>query len=213
MGRPRTDIQPRILVAARARFLADGVDGASLRRIAKEAKTSIGMIFYYYPTKDELFLAVIEEVYGKLLTDFEAILTPRAAEPLKERLRRVFVRIGHATPDEIDVVRLVVREGILDSPRFRLVLGRFSRGHVGMLLGALAEGAARGEVDAAMPLPLLAVSTLAMGGVPQIVRRVVTSDFPLGALPGPEELAQATVDALFSGVGPKDSKSSRREDR
>jgi AcrR family transcriptional regulator len=210
MGRPRTDIQPRILVAARARFLADGVDGASLRRIAKEARTSIGMIFYYYPTKDELFLAVIEEVYGKLLTDFEAILSPRAQEPLKERLRRIFVRVGHATPDEIDVVRLVVREGILDSPRFRLVLGRFSRGHVGMLLGALSEAAARGEVDAAMPLPLLAVSTLAMGAVPQIVRRVVTSDFPLGALPPPEALAQAAVDTLFSGVGPKGS---RREDR
>lgn len=210
MGRPRTDIQPRILVAARARFLADGVDGASLRRIAKEAGTSVGMIFYYYPTKDELFLAVIEVVYGKLLGDLETIL--QATEPLKERLRRVFVRVGHATPDEIDVVRLVVREGILESPRFRLVLGRFSRGHIGMILGALAEAAAQGEVDAAMPLPLLAVSTLSMGAVPQVVRRVVTAGLPLAALPPPEELAQAAVDALFSGIGPKakKSKTSRR---
>ena len=212
MGRPRTDIQPRILVSARARFLADGVDGASLRRIAKDAKTSVGMIFYYYPTKDELFLAVLDEVYGKLLADFEAILHA-ADEPLKERLRRIFVRVGHATPDEIDVVRLVVREGILDSPRFRLVLGRFSRGHIGMILGALAEAAARGEVDAAMPLPLLAVSTLAMGAVPQVVRRVVTSDLPLAALPPAEELAQAAVDALFSGIGPKATRGSRNKAR
>ena len=35
MARPRTDIQPRIVRAARARFLAEGVDGASLRAIAR----------------------------------------------------------------------------------------------------------------------------------------------------------------------------------
>jgi hypothetical protein len=38
MGSPRTDIQPRIVRAARARFLAEGVDGASLRTIAADEK-------------------------------------------------------------------------------------------------------------------------------------------------------------------------------
>ena len=40
MARPRSDIQPRIVEAARYRFLRAGVDGASLREIAKDAKIS-----------------------------------------------------------------------------------------------------------------------------------------------------------------------------
>jgi AcrR family transcriptional regulator len=38
--------------------LGDGVDGASLREIAREAGTNIGMVVYYFATKDDLFLAV-----------------------------------------------------------------------------------------------------------------------------------------------------------
>ena len=45
MARPRSDIEPRIVHAARRRFLKEGVDGASLRTIAKDAGTSIGMVY------------------------------------------------------------------------------------------------------------------------------------------------------------------------
>ena len=62
--------------AARERFLTEGVDGASLREIARDAGTSIGMVYYYFPTKDELFLAVVEEVYAKLLADLASALAP-----------------------------------------------------------------------------------------------------------------------------------------
>ena len=92
MGRPRTDIQPRIVRAARARFLAEGVDGASLRTIAADAGTSVGMIFYYFPTKDDLFLAVVEEVYARLLDDLRRALSGDA--PVRERLKRAFLRLG-----------------------------------------------------------------------------------------------------------------------
>jgi AcrR family transcriptional regulator len=44
MARPRSDIRPRLLASARARFLREGVDGASLRSIAKDAATNIGMV-------------------------------------------------------------------------------------------------------------------------------------------------------------------------
>lgn len=55
MARPRGDIEPRVLEAARKRFLEQGVDGASLRKIAEDAGTNIGMIYYYFPTKEALF--------------------------------------------------------------------------------------------------------------------------------------------------------------
>ena len=51
MARPRTDIRARIVRAARARFLAAGVDGASLREIAQLAKTqqqAMQMSFFFF---------------------------------------------------------------------------------------------------------------------------------------------------------------------
>ena len=74
MPRPRSDLAPRILAAARTRILHEGVDGASLRQIAADAGTTIGMIYYYFPTKDDVFLAVVEDVYEKLLVDVERAL-------------------------------------------------------------------------------------------------------------------------------------------
>ena len=76
MARPRSDISERIRDAACERFLADGVDGASLRAIATKAKTSIGMVYYYYPSKEELFFAVVEETYSKLVADLGRALAP-----------------------------------------------------------------------------------------------------------------------------------------
>src|SRR5580700_2287922 len=113
MARPRTDIQPRIVRAARARFLAEGVDGASLRTIASDAGTNVGMVFYYFPTKDDLFLAVVEEVYAKLLDDIGAALA--GDDPVRDRLARVFARIGGSSDEKLQVVRLVVRESLLSS--------------------------------------------------------------------------------------------------
>jgi AcrR family transcriptional regulator len=206
MPRPRSDIQPRIVHAARARFLESGVDGASLRAIASDAGTNVGMIFYYFPTKDDLFLAVIEEVYVKLLDDIAAALAGDA--PVRERLERVFARIGHASEDELAVVRLVVREALLSHERFGRVFARMQRGHVGMILSTLAEGVASGEIDASVPPPLLLLACLGLGAFPQFVRRAAGDRPPFAVLPDPEKLAHQSGELLFRAIGGKNEKKS-----
>lgn len=211
MGRPRTDIQPRIVRAARARFLAEGVDGASLRTIAADAGTSIGMVFYYFPIKDDLFFAVVEEVYASLLDDLRLALSRDA--PVRERLHRAFLRLGRASDEELDVVRLVVREALLSSERFRRVLARMRAGHLAMLLSTLQEGVRSGEIDGAVPLPMLLVTTFAMGGVPQFVRRAAGSEPPFGALGSPARLADASVELLFRAIGAREPARVRKKTR
>jgi AcrR family transcriptional regulator len=201
MPRPRSDIQPRIVRAARARFLESGVDGASLRTIASDAGTNVGMVFYYFPTKDDLFLAVIEEVYVKLLDDIAAALSGDA--PVRERLERVFARIGRASDDELTVVRLVVREALLSHERFGRVFARMQRGHVAMLLSTLVEGIARGEIDESIPPPLLLLSCLGLGAFPQMVRRAAGDRAPFAVLPAPEKLAHESAELLFRAIGKK----------
>jgi AcrR family transcriptional regulator len=211
MARPRSDIRPRVVQAARARFLAEGVDGASLRTIASDAGTSVGMVFYYFPTKDDLLLAVVEEVYAALLDDLGKVLAGDA--PVRARLKRVFVRLGRASDDELSVVRLMAREALLSSARFERIFARVQRGHLRMLLVEIERGVHAGEIDGGVPLPLLLVATLAMGGAPQLIRRAAGHRTPFSALPAPEALAEASVELLFRAIGARSGSGSGSRSR
>lgn len=200
MARPRTDIAPRIVHAARGRFLAEGVDGASLRTIARDAKTSVGMIYYYFPTKDDLFLAIVEEVYGALLADLERLLATKGNT--RARLRKMFKRLGALSAEELDVVRLVIREALVSSTRLDRLLARFARGHLPLMLGTLAGGVQQGELIDDVPVPLLMMAVLGAGALPQIFRRVVGERVPVfAALPVGDELADVMARVLFKGIG------------
>src|SRR5688572_15313158 len=111
MARPATDIQERIVHAARALFLQQGVDGASLRQIATDADTNIGMIYYYFKTKDDLFLGVVEEVYGQLSSDISAIFDQ--ARPIEDRLQLLFARLAKQSAAETQVLQLILREALV----------------------------------------------------------------------------------------------------
>jgi AcrR family transcriptional regulator len=199
MGRPRSDIRPRIVEAARARFLTDGVDGASLREIAREAGTNIGMIAYYFPTKDDLFLAVVEDVYAKIVADLTGILG--TSEMARARLRDAFVRLGTASDRELDVLRLMAREALSSSKRLRRILARFMRGHVPLVMATIAEGIRDGEFDGAIPAPLVLLAVLGLGPLPQMARRA-SSTLPIfSALPSAERLADLSIDLISRAVG------------
>jgi len=199
MARPATDIRLRLVHAARARFLALGVDGASLREIAARARTSLGMIHYYFPTKDDLFFAVVEEIYQQLLADLAAALAP--GPPVVERLRGLFARVASLSPDELDVVRLVVREALVSSARRERLIALFLRGHVPLVLGLLDEGVRTGVLAEGRPLPLLLMATFALAGPPQVVARQVGSRLGGKAIPAGEQLADALLDVLLNGIG------------
>jgi AcrR family transcriptional regulator len=198
MPRPKSDIEPRIVHAARERFLVEGVEGSSLRSIAKLAKTSIGMIYYYFPTKDDLFLAVVEEVYTGFLEDLAHALTPDA--PIEERLRRVSERIGNASDLERDVIKLVLREALVSSSRLDRLLDRFRRGHLALVLGALADGVAEGDIHAEHPPAVLLMSTFTLTVIPQLVRRFVGDKPPFSGAPEGTQLAAELVGILFHGI-------------
>ena len=213
MPRPPSDIRHRLIEAARARFLVLGVDGASLREIARDAGTNIGMVVYYFPTKDELFLAVVEDVYGKIVDDVEHIL--KSGGLAKERLRRIFIRLGTASDVELEVLRLIIREVLGSSARLRQVLARFMRGHIPLLLGTLQEGVRRGELDDKIPLPLLLLLVFGIGALPQVIRRASRSVPLLSSLPDAETLATLSADLLSAIAGPpsKRDRSSHRAKR
>lgn len=204
MARRATDIQERIVHAARAAFLQHGVDGASLRQIATDAETNIGMIYYYFKTKDDLFLAVVEEIYAQLARDIEACA--RAEAPIERRIERLFERFARLDGAETEVLQLIMREALVSSERLQRVAARFQAGHLpvvaDMILGGIREGRLRGDLH---PLALM-VPVFLLGALPQLaLRRVRASGLPIAAaLPSEHDTARMLLDVLFHGIaGPE----------
>jgi len=196
MARKRSDIRERLVRAARDVFLERGVDAAPLRAIARRARTNIGMVYYYFPTKDDLFMAVVEELYARLLAEIAEIIGRRA--PLRERIRGLYRRIGAMTEDEADVAALVAREALSSAERRARVFERFWRGHIPLLVGMLEDGKRAGEVSSGVPTPLLLAVMAGVGIFPQFAARALA----LVAAPTGNALADRLADLLFDGVGP-----------
>jgi AcrR family transcriptional regulator len=202
MPRPRSDIAPRILRAARDRFLELGVDGAGLREIARDAGTSIGMVYYYFPSKDDLFLAVVEDSYAGLLADVAAALD--GDDPFPARVDRLYGRFARMTDDEVAVLRIVMRELLSSAERRNKLVARFLRGRIPVVLGAVAAGAQRGEIAVAHHPMAVAIALMLAGLLPQLVRRLAGGKAPAGLpLPPPDELAHALASVIMRGVSPR----------
>jgi len=58
---PRQDTRERILDVAERLFAEKGFDGTSTARLADEAGVPQGLIFYYFKTKPEILLAIVNE--------------------------------------------------------------------------------------------------------------------------------------------------------
>lgn len=206
MPRPKSNIDKRILHAARERFLLEGVDGASLRAIAKDAGTNIGMVYYYFPTKDDLFLGVVEEVYERVLADFVTALSGDA--PVIERVQRLYERIGRLSVEEFKVARLVIREALISSARLERILERFRRGHIPLMLKTIRDGMADGTFGPEKSPVLILASIIALGTVAQVAVNVLGPRAGLSAAPRPE-LAHDLVQVLLLGTAPRASSAGR----
>jgi AcrR family transcriptional regulator len=198
MPRPRTEIRARIIEKARERFAAAGVDATSLRSIAADADTSIGMIYYYFPTKDDLFLAVVEDVYAELLTELERELGRH--EDFRESVLALYRRIGQASPLELQVIRLVAREALTSGQRLERVARRFSRGHIPLVFETVVRGVRSGELRTDLHPLVLMAATIALGTLPQIALRVLGQHLPAAA-PDPNDLTRQLCTVLLEGTG------------
>jgi AcrR family transcriptional regulator len=200
VARPQSDIAARITTAARERFLREGVDGASLRSIADDAKTNIGMVYYYFKTKDDLFLAVVEDVYGQLLADIVRALDPALAP--EQRILRLYERIAAMDEREFAVVRLMLREALISSARLTRLADRFEHGHIPLVMQTLLEGSAALRFDPQTHPAALAVASIALGLLPQIMHRLLSdAQLPIAKnLPDRQETAHALFRVLLFGI-------------
>ena len=65
-GRDPLRTRSRILAAATAEFAHHGLGGARVDRIARRAGANKRMLYYYFGSKEDLFLAALEQAYAHI---------------------------------------------------------------------------------------------------------------------------------------------------
>ena len=99
-----------ILQVATAEFAEKGLAGARIDEIANATRTSKRMIYYYFGSKEGLYLAVLEEAYRRVReTESELHLDDLAPEDALRRLVEFTFDHHQGNPDYI---RLVMNENI-----------------------------------------------------------------------------------------------------
>jgi AcrR family transcriptional regulator len=112
----------RILASARLLFSERGIDGASVREIARGADVSLAMVHHYFGSKDDLYaacVAAMDAELDELQRSLAAELAQGGAVPqLLERAMRLGFRYGRAHQIETRLLmRHVATEGELPEGR------------------------------------------------------------------------------------------------
>ena len=99
-----------ILEVALKEFADKGLSGARIDEIAEQTRTSKRMIYYYFESKEGLYLAVLEECYRRMRS-VETGLDLDQLPPL-EALRRLAASTFDYQDAHPDFIRLVMVENI-----------------------------------------------------------------------------------------------------
>jgi AcrR family transcriptional regulator len=107
----RDATRERIVEAAADAFAERGFHGASTRDIASRAGANQGLITYHFRTKDDLWRAAADRIFGMLRTSLGVRLAALDTRDPRERAReqiRVYVRFAAAHPE---LFRIMIEEG------------------------------------------------------------------------------------------------------
>jgi AcrR family transcriptional regulator len=182
-GRPAqsaADLRERLLDAALARFVAEGIQAASLKSIAKAAGVTPALVHYYFGSKDLLLAAVVEERLLGAVVELRAALSVGDDQPAA--LVRGFVAAVHATVARHPWLPVLwVREILTEGGALReLMLARIAPMIPQLLATRFQQAQKAGALNPALDPRLLVVSLIGLTLFPlaaeSIWRRLFQAD-------------------------------------
>jgi AcrR family transcriptional regulator len=128
--------------AALQAFASYGFDGATTREIARRAGAALAALPYHFTTKEELWKAAADRIFGLLNDTFRKRFEGLEGVDLPTRLRLVlrdFVRFQAAHPE---LHRFMIQEGIAPGPRLEWLVEKHIR-PIHAFVRAMVEAAQR----------------------------------------------------------------------
>lgn len=157
-------MRERILEGGRRAFIAGGFRGTSVPSIAAEASVSVGLIYRYFPSKEELFLELCLSGTPAELADLAARIAP-----IEDPTERLTVAIdGYFDALLLAIGAPLVLQALAAAPadaRIREALRRRGDDIRGFSAAFVRDAIRRGELDPATDVDeVAAVTTMLLDG-------------------------------------------------
>ena len=185
-----------ILSAAKAVFGTKGFHATTMADVAREAGSSYGSVYWYFPSKESLFDELMDaegEALRRHIFDAVGTVAPSditGALEVAVRATFEFFEADRAT------VKLLFRDSLAMGDRFERHLGAIYEGFIADLRQLVVVGQEQGDlVDA--PPDVVAFSVAALIGQ-LALRRLATDDGLTAAV-----VAQFVVNLLLDGLRPR----------
>jgi AcrR family transcriptional regulator len=175
-------LRERLLDAALACFVAEGIKAASLKSIAHRAGVTPALAHYYFGSKDELQAAVVEERFLPVGLALREVLGD-PARPARE-LATGFVDGEHALVARFPWLPVIwVREILTEGGALReTMLSRIAPMVPQALAARFAQAQREGAINAALDPRFLVVSLIGLTLFPLAAEGIWRRVFPDGAL-------------------------------
>jgi AcrR family transcriptional regulator len=152
--KPRQDREEKraeLVAAARRLFVDDGYDATSMAALARAAGVAPNTIYWYFGDKDDVLIAVLDDVLAEALADYATVVR----RPLREQLLWTVQQLQR-------IHRLVatVHARIARSPAVDAWHDAFHRNTEGLLRVALEQRIDAEAIDAEVTIAVFAVEGL-----------------------------------------------------
>jgi AcrR family transcriptional regulator len=162
-ARDPVQTQRRILRAARNEFMRHGYSGARIERISRAARSSDRMIYYYFESKETLYLEVLESVYAEL-GDAESALALDPGRPV-EALDQLIAFTWRYYLEHPEFVALLSNENLMRGAHITksVKVKLLSRPVIEILGTILAEGERQGVFRRGLDVKKVYLTLAALG--------------------------------------------------
>ncbi len=142
-----TERRAEIIAAAKRLFSSKHYDKTSMQDIMQELKIAKGTIYHYFTSKEELLMAVVEEMASSSIEDMRlAIQKPGRALEKMERL----IKAGRIAEDNKDIVELLHRPG--NNEMHTRLLASVLQKQAPLYAEVISQGVAEGVFTTDVPL-------------------------------------------------------------
>lgn len=136
---PRGVNRQRLIDTARDLFATHGYNGVSVREVVGEAGLSQRMVYHYFGSKEELYRAVLEDVFSRLeALELDTLTTPQSPDRMIEAVLQVYFQFLKDNPA---FVRLLLWENLQPvEPLESTFPGGVKRHMLSLLRDTIAQG-------------------------------------------------------------------------
>jgi AcrR family transcriptional regulator len=172
------DKRQRVLYSAKRAFADKGFTGANVNEIARDADISVGALYKYFRSKDDLFIAIIDASRDLIESTLDEILEAESGFYGRvEAILRVAAESSAADPDMVRIYIACTTQEVsaLSGELARKIETASSARYTAMVAEARAKGEIRTELDdaaAALCLDNLFLSVQFAFGSPYYMARL-----------------------------------------